>query len=141
MGCSVAAQALVMAFRLGEMTLAGTVLDAVPFDHVTLVARSVPRTYLGRLLSLLAIKVGKSRQLELYLHWACQVCNMHGRFLKDNSAKFMVGLRDLQRSLSARHELMDRLCNENKYALRYLLVSPKVTEMETDAAEIQGKAK
>ena len=131
-------KALVMAFRLSEVDLEHEVVEAVPHVDVELVATSIPAVYLPKLLAVLAVKLEKSPHLEYYLQWSRHILNSHGRYLRENSAKFASVMRSLHRSLSRQHDGIGKLCEENRYALHFLASAAKLTA--TNAADEDGAA-
>lgn len=114
-------RAAAIAFRLGEQGLARDVIQAVPPADVSLVAQEMPRLYVGKLLALLAQMLKEAPHVEFYLHWVVQVLNSHGQFIRDTRSQHMTVLRLLHQSLSGQHDIMARLCEENRYTLQYYL--------------------
>jgi len=93
---------------------------AVPPEEIQLVVQGFPATYLQRLLTFMSTDLEGSPHLEFYLLWCLHVFNFHGRYLKDQSSLFMSTFRNLQKSITNRHNVLSKLCDDNTYTLDYL---------------------
>lgn len=51
----------------------------------------------------------------------------HGRFVKDNVAKFRTALRACQKCLLQQKATLGQLCESNKHALKFLCASEPVS--------------
>uniref|UniRef100_A0A8C1ZGC9 PWP2 small subunit processome component n=1 Tax=Cyprinus carpio TaxID=7962 RepID=A0A8C1ZGC9_CYPCA len=64
------ASAILLSFRLNEMPLIREVLEAVPYNQITVVCSSLPDVYVDKLLNFVASTLEKSNHLQFYLSWA-----------------------------------------------------------------------
>jgi periodic tryptophan protein 2 len=112
--------ALVLSFRLNDMTLVSKSMEAVAIGDVPLLAANFPQPYLGRILDVLSTKLDKSRHLQFYLSWCKELLTHHGPWLKDKSKSVMTSLTNLQRSLAIKEKSLCRLVEHNTFFLEYL---------------------
>jgi len=114
------ARALVISVQLNEESYMAAALDAVPYDNLQLVARSLPSPCVPRLLQLLAKRLPQSAHLEYHLQWALYLLQSHGLMMKKDGARHMSTCRSLQKSILRAQEDLGRLCDENQYTLSFV---------------------
>jgi periodic tryptophan protein 2 len=117
-------KALIMAFRLNEARLIRTVYEGIPHSDIPHIVRSLPTTYLPRLLRFVANSTDETPHLEFNLLWIESLLSIHGRYLKDNSGQFAPELRAVQRVVDEIRDNLKRLTERNLYELDYLLSKP-----------------
>ncbi|XDV15061.1 hypothetical protein PO909_015205 [Leuciscus waleckii] len=104
------ASAILLSFRLNEIPLIREVLEAVPYDQITVVCSSLPDVYVDKLLNFVASTLEKSNHLQFYLSWAQCLLTLHGQKLKNR-------------------------CDWNIYNIRYAAALSKQRGMKRTAAE------
>ncbi|KTF74691.1 hypothetical protein cypCar_00017811 [Cyprinus carpio] len=104
------ASAILLSFRLNEMPLIREVLEAVPYNQITVVCSSLPDVYVDKLLNFVASTLEKCNHLQFYLSWAQCLLTLHGQKLKNR-------------------------CDWNIYNIRYAAALSKQRGMKRTAAE------
>lgn len=117
-------KALVMAFRLNELSLARRVYEAIPVSNIPLVVQDLPSVYLGRLLRFVALQADESPHLEFNLVWVESLLSKHGRWMKDNKSGLEAELRSVEKAVRRIQAELARLADENIYRIEYLLSQP-----------------
>lgn len=92
-------KALVMAFRLSEVSLIRQVWQAIPAVDLRLLVRSIPPIYIERLLRFVAKSMAETPHVELGLRWIEVILVEHGKYLRGNHAECASALREAQRAL------------------------------------------
>ncbi|XP_030059627.1 periodic tryptophan protein 2 homolog [Microcaecilia unicolor] len=113
--------AIVMAFRLNEKNLIKEVLEHVPYNEIDVVCSSLPELYVEKVLQFLASALETSRHLEFYLTWTQQLLVLHGQKLKTRSETLLPMILSLQKSIQSNFEDVSKLCDWNRYNLKYAL--------------------
>ncbi|RSH91464.1 hypothetical protein EHS25_009763 [Saitozyma podzolica] len=113
--------ALVMALRLNERPLIHRVYEAVPPGDIRLIARQLPGVYVERLLRFVAEHVESSPHIEFDLLWVSAMLTSHGRFLRERRGEMASVFRALQKGLMGFETSVAKLCDENSFALDYVL--------------------
>lgn len=111
---------LIMAFRLNDRPLIRKVYEAIPYSHVGLIVRDLPRVYLSRLLHFLAHQLESSPHLEFAFTWIGEVFGIHGRYLKEQSGQFSAELRAVQRSIDGVGKTIRNLSQRNTFEIEFL---------------------
>ncbi|XP_055975200.1 periodic tryptophan protein 2 homolog [Sorex fumeus] len=114
-------RALLMALRLGERPLVQEALEAVPWGEIEVVASSLPDLYVEKVLGFLAPALEVSRHLEFYLLWAQKLLMLHGQKLKARAGTLLPTIQFLQKSLQRHLDSVSKLCDWNRYNIRYAL--------------------
>ncbi|XP_004602545.1 periodic tryptophan protein 2 homolog [Sorex araneus] len=114
-------RALLMALRLGERPLVQEALEAVPWGEIEVVASSLPDLYVEKVLGFLAPSLEVSRHLEFYLLWAQKLLMLHGQKLKARAGTLLPTVQFLQKSLQRHLDSVSKLCDWNRYNIRYVL--------------------
>lgn len=117
-------QALVMAFRLNERNLIRRVYEGIPPADIPLVAKDLPKVYLGRLVRFVALQADESPHLEFNLLWIESLLSKHGRWMKDQRGQLEAELRAVEKSVRRIQTELARLADENIYRIEYLLSQP-----------------
>jgi periodic tryptophan protein 2 len=125
------ARALLMSLHLNEKDLIIEALESPPLDSLQLVIRSLPNTYLQRLLDIIAERLGESPHVEYYMSWVVHLLSFHGSFIQANVSGFMRTLRALHKSINIQKADLSRVCDENSFNLRYLSVLGSNKDMIT----------
>mmetsp|Transcript_13043 Transcript_13043/g.19250 ORF Transcript_13043/g.19250 Transcript_13043/m.19250 type:complete len:929 (-) Transcript_13043:181-2967(-) len=121
------ARAILMSLHLNEQALVAKAVDSVPPDSIEAVASSMGTTYLQRLMFVLARQMAESPHLGYYLKWSLALLTHHGAFMKANSTAFSSAFRSLHKSLLRHQQDLFKLCDENQYMLKYLLMLGRKT--------------
>jgi len=123
---------LTMALKLNENKLIIKALESTPISDIPLVARSIPKQRLQRLLDIISSSIQDSPFLEFYLNWTRQILTLHGPFLKKNYIKLLKTLRALHKSLLKQQKDIAQLCDENEHLLRFLSKGSQGTTVPKD---------
>ncbi|VTJ77688.1 Hypothetical predicted protein [Marmota monax] len=118
-------RAILMAFRLNEKKLVQEVLEAVPREDIEVVSASLPELYVEKALEFLASSFEVSRHLEFYLIWTQKLLMSHGQKLKPSAGRLLPAVQFLQKSLQRHLDDLAKLCDWNRYNLRYALAISK----------------
>ena len=112
--------ALILAFRLNEFTLIQEVIESTPVKDVEVIASGLPLDFVMKMLSFSATQLERSSHLEFYLIWIQSLLYFHGMVLKSGSLDLIPVLRSLQRNLSIKREEIGKICDHNKFLMKYL---------------------
>ncbi|XP_016132550.1 periodic tryptophan protein 2 homolog [Sinocyclocheilus grahami] len=129
------ASAILLSFRLNEMPLIREVLEAVPYDQITVVCSSLPDVYVDKLLNFVASTLEKSNHLQFYLSWAQCLLTLHGQKLKNRSGAVLPTVQQLLKSIQRHSDDLSKLCDWNIYNIRYAAALSKQRGMKRTAAE------
>ncbi|XP_072171580.1 periodic tryptophan protein 2 homolog [Diadema setosum] len=136
------AQALMMAFRMNEDALTQEVVETIPWQQVDLVCASLPDTYVEKMLSYVAGQLAASPHLEYYLRWAERLLTLHGTRLKlrQGSSSHQAMLTALQKSLVTKVQSLGKICDNNKYTLRYLQTLARIKSRKREREPLGMRA-
>ncbi|XP_055853806.1 periodic tryptophan protein 2 homolog [Episyrphus balteatus] len=126
-------KALIMSLKLNEINLITSVIEGIPLSNVELVCSSLPNEYAHRTLQAVTGLLRKSPHIEFYLRWVCCLLTQHGN--KDNIFQHH-SLLGLHESLSRKYEMLNKMCDFNKYTLTVL---SKVGEMRRKSSAANGE--
>uniref|UniRef100_A0A8C1MB77 PWP2 small subunit processome component n=1 Tax=Cyprinus carpio TaxID=7962 RepID=A0A8C1MB77_CYPCA len=129
------ASAILLSFRLNEMPLIREVLEAVPYDQITVVCSSLPDVYVDKLLNFVASTLEKSNHLQFYLSWAQCLLTLHGQKLKNRSGAVLPTVQQLLKSIQRHSDYLSKLCDWNIYNIRYAAALSKQRGVKRTAAE------
>uniref|UniRef100_A0A8C1DV52 PWP2 small subunit processome component n=1 Tax=Cyprinus carpio carpio TaxID=630221 RepID=A0A8C1DV52_CYPCA len=129
------ASAILLSFRLNEMPLIREVLEAVPYDQITVVCSSLPDVYVDKLLNFVASTLEKSNHLQFYLSWAQCLLTLHGQKLKNRSGAVLPTVQQLLKSIQRHSDDLSKLCDWNIYNIRYAAALSKQRGVKRTAAE------
>ncbi|XP_056110253.1 PWP2 small subunit processome component isoform X3 [Rhinichthys klamathensis goyatoka] len=129
------ASAILLSFRLNEIPLIREVLEAVPYDQITVVCSSLPDVYVDKLLNFVASTLEKSNHLQFYLSWAQCLLTLHGQKLKNRSGAILPTVQQLLKSIQRHSDDLSKLCDWNIYNIRYAAALSKQRGMKRTAAE------
>eukprot|EP00898_Chlorokybus_atmophyticus_P000595 jgi/Chlat1/1536/Chrsp122S01805 len=121
-------RALVISFRLNEPTLILRCLAAVPVTQIPVLARTIPTSYLNRLVPALAELLDTSSHVEYVLTWCAELCTSRGRALQEAKGSYLPAFRSLQKGLKRMHDELAGVCEANQYTLEYLASISKIAE-------------
>lgn len=128
-------KALVMAFRLNEVSLIKRVFQAVPPSEIPLITGNLPTVYVSRLLRFVAAQTEQSPHIEFCLLWVKGLLDKNGAYLSHSRGKLDVELRMVARAVAKMRDEIRRLADENVYMVDYLLgQSERDTEVKSIAA-------
>ncbi|EEC00465.1 WD-repeat protein, putative [Ixodes scapularis] len=129
------ARAITTAFRLNEDALTTEVVESVPPESVELVARSLPQVYVEKLLAFLGGRLESTTHVQFYVEWIDSLLRQHGEALKERSGKAMATLRTLLKNVTLRHAELAKVCDHNKYLLRYVETLRELKERKGEKGE------
>ncbi|CAN2387804.1 Dip2/Utp12 Family [Pristimantis euphronides] len=128
-------RALMMAMRLNEERLLQEALERVPYTDIKVLCSSLPELYVERLLVFLASQIENSRHLQFYLIWAHELLMQHGQKLKSRSVSLMPAIHSLQKSIQGHFTDISKLCDWNRYNMRFAICLSKQRGVKRTAAE------
>ncbi|XP_037686667.1 periodic tryptophan protein 2 homolog isoform X2 [Choloepus didactylus] len=123
-------RAVLMAFRLNEQKLVQEALEAVPSSEIEVVSSSLPELYVEKVLEFLASSFEGTRHLEFYLIWTQKLLMQHGQKLKSRAGRLLPVVQFLQKSIQRHLDDVSKLCNWNRYNIRYALAISKQRGMK-----------
>uniref|UniRef100_A0A8C8S8V7 Small-subunit processome Utp12 domain-containing protein n=1 Tax=Pelusios castaneus TaxID=367368 RepID=A0A8C8S8V7_9SAUR len=125
--------AILMAFRLNEKKLIQEVVETIPCNEVDVVCSSLPELYVEKMLEFLASAFETTHHLEFYLTWAQRLLMLHGQKLKTRSGKLLPIIQFLQKSIQRHFEDVSKLCEWNRYNIKYALAISQQRGMKRPA--------
>ncbi|KAM3935581.1 periodic tryptophan protein 2 homolog [Leptodactylus fuscus] len=128
-------RALVMAMKLNEERLLQEALERVPHTDIKVVCSSLPELYVERLLVFLAAQIEGSRHLQFYLIWAHELLMQYGQKLKARSVSLMPAIHSLQKSIQGHFSYLAKLCDWNRYNMKYAVCLSNQRGMKRTATE------
>uniref|UniRef100_A0A3B4BD38 Small-subunit processome Utp12 domain-containing protein n=1 Tax=Periophthalmus magnuspinnatus TaxID=409849 RepID=A0A3B4BD38_9GOBI len=131
--------AIVLAFRLNERALKQEVIETVPHDQIGVVCGSLPEIYVEKLLGFIASCLEKSGHLQFYMSWAQSLLMLHGQKLKNRSGAILPTLQALQKAIQRHYDSLSKLCDFNKYNIRYAVALSKQRGVKRVAEEAAGE--
>eukprot|EP00126_Sphaerothecum_destruens_P011227 Sdes_comp20878_c0_seq2m17869 len=114
-------KAICMAFKLGEKNWILSVVENIPKSSVFQVVSQLPAFYIEKLLDFIASQIDETLRIDFYLLWCVDIFNFHGRFLKNHSVRLLPIFRRLQKGISRHFELLQKVCDENKFTMKYFI--------------------
>jgi len=123
-------KALVMAIKLGEKPLIRQVLESVPHQDISLLAKQVSLVHLTPLLMFVAEEAEVTRHIQFYLLWTKSLLQSHGTYLKSESKHHLPVLNLLIKNLTRKSEDLGKICDNNKYSIRYLIALSETKRKE-----------
>ncbi|CAG8482711.1 6342_t:CDS:2 [Diversispora eburnea] len=137
-------KALIMSFRLNEHYLIHQVYETIPPDEIELIIKDLPEKYIDRLLKFIAEHMEESPHIEFHLLWISKMLSTRGKYLKLHSNEFSSTFRLLQKAIGKIREDISKLCDDNKYMIKYILSAcekgekgEKISEVEKSIIEIK----
>jgi len=144
-------KALVMAIKLAEKPLIRQVLESVPHTDISLLAQQTSLAHLPSLLMFVAEEAEVTRHIQFYLLWTRALLLNHGTYLKSESKQNLPVLNLLIKNLSRKSEDLGKICDHNKYGIRYLIALSEtkrkgdadrdIAEDSDDEMEVTGRLK
>eukprot|EP01139_Manchomonas_bermudensis_P022629 Amastigsp_a694509_4.p2 type:complete len:137 gc:universal Amastigsp_a694509_4:1-411(+) len=86
------------------------------------VARTVPRLHVARLLGVLAARVSESVHLQFVLEWVRALCVEFGTIVRQHAALFAAPLTAVHRAITMRADQLSATANANRNTTAYLRV-------------------
>uniref|UniRef100_A0A1E1XQK7 Putative wd40-repeat-containing subunit of the 18s rrna processing complex n=1 Tax=Amblyomma sculptum TaxID=1581419 RepID=A0A1E1XQK7_AMBSC len=133
-------RAVMAAFRLNEDELTTEVVEGVPVAEIELVCRSLPQVYVEKLLNFVGAKLETTTHVQFYVTWVVTLLKGHGEALKERSQNIMATLRTVMKNVGLRHAELSKVCDHNRYLLRYIETLRKFKEKETTQEEGMSEA-
>jgi len=124
--------ALVMSLKLAEKHLIRQCVESVPHDHISLISKQLNLSYLPSLLTFVAEESETSRHIQFYLIWTKSLLYSHGSYLKSESKQVMPVLNLLIKNLTRKSEDLSRICDYNKYSIKYLIGLKDMTSKDSN---------
>ena len=135
-------KALIDSFKLNEKIYIDEAFEKTPANDIHLIVEQWPKSFLKRLMNHVGGELEASRHLEFYLKWCKSILIQHGSYIKQHGNDLMPVLNLLVRNISRKCEDLNKVCENNKFSLNYLLtVGKKMDEDETneDGNEVEMK--
>lgn len=111
-------KALVMSLKLNEPNLVTLVVERVPYRDIELLCGDLSPDFAQRLLQHLSRLLQSSPHIEFYLQWCCCLLTTHGYHDGVFQQTALLGLHE---SISRKYEMLNKICDYNKYTIRVLL--------------------
>lgn len=130
-------KALMQSLRLNDKSLLQEVIECTPFKQVGLLTASLPINYVEKLLLHLASSLEATVHIEFYMNWITCLLSQHTTLLKSNiSAESLSSiLRHLQQSITRPYQDLAKICEHNRYLLRFAPVLAKHALSSCEANE------
>uniref|UniRef100_A0A224Z5K1 Periodic tryptophan protein 2 n=1 Tax=Rhipicephalus zambeziensis TaxID=60191 RepID=A0A224Z5K1_9ACAR len=106
------------------------VVEGIPVSEIDLVCRSLPQVYVEKLLNFVGAKLESTTHVHFYVTWVVTLLKGHGEVLKERSRNIMATLRTVTKNVGLRHTELSKVCDHNKYLLRYIETLRKFKETE-----------
>ena len=113
-------RALTMALHMNEEVYIKECANAVPVDNIDIVARTVPRVFVARLLEHIASTLAQSRAVEYHVAWASCLMKAHGATLKQRAPAALSALRGLLKPLQHHAKRLGGTGSDNTHMLQLL---------------------
>lgn len=115
--------ALMQALKLNEKQLIQNVLEQIPVDDISFVSSNLPISYIEKCLKSIAVILESTKHIEFYLKWCKVILYQHGTSLKNSIPieTLMPTLRLLQQNLTRQFDDIGKVCQHNKYILKFIL--------------------
>ncbi|EDW85819.1 uncharacterized protein Dwil_GK22940 [Drosophila willistoni] len=125
-------KALVMSLKLNEPNLIALVLERVPYRDIELLCADLSPEFAQRLMQFLARQLQTTPHLEFYMQWSCCLLTAHGN--RDGVFQH-TGLLALHESMSRKYEMLNKICDYNKYTLKVLLNNADRREKQNEGKD------
>jgi periodic tryptophan protein 2 len=119
--------ALRMALHLNEYGLVKEVLEEIPYDSISNIARTVGPEHLERLMNMIAKIMETSPHIQYYLKWCLLLLQTHGIYMDRQRSSFMRAFRAMHKIVQTRHDELKTICNENRYNLDFIEDQARLT--------------
>jgi len=113
-------RALTMALHMNEAAYIKEACNAVPVDSIDIVARTVPRVFVPRLLEHVASALAQSRAVKYHVAWASCLMKAHGGTLKQRAPAALSALRGLLKPLQHHAKRLGSTGSDNTHMLQLL---------------------
>jgi len=114
-------KSLIDAFKLNEKPLVRESIEQIPVKDIDLIVKQWPIMFLKRLMNHIALEMENSKHLEFYIKWSKSIFLQHGTYIKDNCKDLMPVLNLLIKNVGRKSEDLSKVCEHNKYTVKYLL--------------------
>lgn len=114
-------QSLILAFRLNEQEIIQKVIENIPVNEIEHVSSNLPFVYVQKLLDFIANQLETSCHLDFYLRFSVHLLYLHGSVLKQNLNLMLPSLTSLQKSVTQCYQDVNKMCENNKYSIQFLL--------------------
>ncbi|VDM78698.1 unnamed protein product [Strongylus vulgaris] len=111
--------------RLNDTKLIQQTMESTELNQVALVVQALPINYAEKLLKWMADGqvVANSPHVHFYMIWLRHILNVHGMRLKGRTDVAI--LTGIQQIVAHHTQLISKLADQNKFALRYILAARK----------------
>jgi len=127
--------ALMMALKLNEKPLLRQVLETVPHTDIPLLVQQVSLKQLPSLLQTVAEEFEATRHIQFYLVWTKSLLTYHGTYIKTENRQMMPVLNLIIKNLTRKSEDLSKVCDNNKYAIKYLVALSKTKQKLAESAD------
>ena len=139
-------KAIIAAFKLNEKGLIREVFEQIPVSNISLLTKETPILFLQKILNFIGEELEETRHLDFYLKWAKSILLQHSSFIKENSDEYLPILNLLVKNISQKSEDLGKVCDHNKFSIKYLLrvgekkeeEEEKLGDMEVEEEEEEG---
>jgi len=114
-------QSLIDAFKLNEKLLVRESIEHIPVKDIDLIVKQWPIIFLKRLMNHIALEMENSKHLGFYLKWSKSIFLQYGAYIKENCNDMMPILNLLLKNIGRKSDELSKVCEHNKYAVKYLL--------------------
>ncbi|CAG2163425.1 unnamed protein product [Oppiella nova] len=117
-------EALMQALKLNDQKLTEEVIERVPIEEIPFICLTLADNYVEKCLKSIAIGLQSTKHIEFYLKWCQTLLSQNGTTLKTNSSVEVMAptLRLLQHNLTTHFDGLSKVCEHNKYMLRFIQV-------------------
>ncbi|KAK7874490.1 hypothetical protein R5R35_001573 [Gryllus longicercus] len=121
-------EALMGSIKLNEPAIIQEIIEKIDVRNVELTVRSLPHAYMVRVLKYVATMLESSHHIEFYLTWIQSILTAHGPELCGSDTTIMPILLTLQKNITRKYEDLSKICDFNKYTIKFLLNLGKIKE-------------
>ena len=130
-------EALLQSIKLNDKSLMQEVIECTPSNQISLITASLPINYVEKLLSYLAWALENTVHIEFYMNWITCLLSQHGVLLKSNISADSLSsiLRHLHQSITLPYQDLAKICEHNKYLLKFIPILAKHAKPTTNLIE------
>lgn len=120
-------EALMQSLKLNDKSLMQEVVECTPSNQISLITSSLPINYVEKLLIHLANSLDTTAHIEFYMKWITCLLTQHSTVLKCNISADSLSstLRHLYQAISRHQQDLTKICEHNKYTLRFVSILSK----------------
>ena len=120
------ADALMQSLKLNQDNLIREVIESVPVDQIAFISSGLNIDYFEKLLNKISSELESSAHLQFYLMWVNQLLKDHAVVIKskhNERGSLISVLRHVQKSIQKHENDLGKLCDYNKYMLKFIIES------------------